>query len=145
MRALNRKARRRGLAAGDASRTEPAKRGSLAALRVLKLLFGFREPVDRRTYIVAGFSLAALKYVIDYAVVRMAGGDTWTPLAYLTPSLLLRESEMGAAAAPWLPYVMVAYTIPFAWIGLTMSVRRAADAGIAKARPSDERSCRRWR
>lgn len=100
-------------------------------MRVLNLLFGLREPVDRRTYVFVGLLLATFKYALDYTVVRVASGATWSLLAYLTPSVILRDSVLGTAANSWLPSVMVAYTLPFAWIGLTMSVRRAADAGFS--------------
>lgn len=100
-------------------------------MRVLTLLFGLRQPVDRRTYVIAGLVLATFKYALDYTIVRVVAGASWSLLAYLTPSAILRDSVLGTAANSWLPYVMVAYTLPFAWIGLTMSVRRAADAGFS--------------
>jgi len=100
-------------------------------VRVLTLLFGLRQPVDRRTYVIAGLVLATFKYALDYTIVRVVAGASWSLLAYLTPSAILRDSVLGTAANSWLPYVMVAYTLPFAWIGLTMSVRRAADAGFS--------------
>lgn len=99
-------------------------------MRFLDLLFGFRQPVDRRTYLIVGLALAVFKYALDYTIVGATSGKTWTLLAYLTPSMVIRN-EVLEHGPSWLPWVMVAYTLPFAWIGLTMSVRRAADAGFS--------------
>lgn len=99
-------------------------------MRLLRLLFGLREPVDRKRYLVAGCSLAALKYGIDFLVVYLATGKFWTIPAYLSPAIYLREDAIGPAPEPLL-WGMAVYTLPFAWIGLTMSVRRAADAGLS--------------
>ncbi|MEM7138994.1 MAG: SRPBCC family protein [Myxococcota bacterium] len=100
-------------------------------MQFASLLFGFRQSVDRRTYVLVGFSLAALKYALDWVLVRAVTGQNWSLLAYLTPSLSIRNSAFELVPDSWLPWVMVAYTLPFAWIGLTMSVRRAADAGFS--------------
>jgi uncharacterized membrane protein YhaH (DUF805 family) len=99
-------------------------------MRFLDLLFGFRQPVDRRTYLIVGLALAVFKYALDYTIVVATSGKTWSLLAYLTPSMVIRN-EVLEHGPSWLPWVMVAYTLPFAWIGLTMSVRRAADAGFS--------------
>ncbi|MEM7437006.1 MAG: hypothetical protein AAF436_17770, partial [Myxococcota bacterium] len=56
------------------------------------LLFGFRQSVDRRTYILVGFALAALKYALDWVLVRAVTGQNWSLLAYLTPSMSIRHS-----------------------------------------------------
>ncbi len=97
-------------------------------MQVLRLLFGLSDPVNRKTYIVAGFSLAALKYALDSALVYATTGKIWTPLAYLSPTLFFRQEVVGSRPE-WLLWLMAFYTLPFAWIGLSMSVRRAADSG----------------
>ena len=99
-------------------------------MQLLRLLFGLSEPVDRKTYVVAGFSLAALKYAIDAAVVYLATGRLWTLLSYLSPALFVRQDNVGPNPQLLLA-AMAIYTLPFAWIGLSMSVRRAADAGFS--------------
>lgn len=50
-------------------------------------------------------------------------------LRYLSPILTLREKAMGTVPS-WLLVVMAVNTLPFLWIGVSMSVRRAIDAGI---------------
>lgn len=98
-------------------------RPSLAAL-----LFGTTAPVDRRTYAIAGVSLMLVKYGLDAALLGLTTGTFWSPIRYLyggfsTPAALLERGE------EWVLVVLVLQALPFLWIGLTMSMRRAIDAG----------------
>jgi uncharacterized membrane protein YhaH (DUF805 family) len=98
--------------------------------RLFGLLFGLRTRVPRTPYITAGLSLAVLKFGLDFALVRAFTGTSWSPLGYLVPSVLLRETSEGPAPAAM--YVLLAVgAMPFLWVGLSMSVRRAADAGLS--------------
>lgn len=97
-------------------------------MNFLRLLFGLHEPINRRTYVIAGVSLALLKYLMDVAVVYLAAGKFWPPWAYLSPLLALRDQALRPAPE-FLLWAMAAYALPFAWVGLTMSVRRALHAG----------------
>lgn len=99
-------------------------------MNLLKLLFGLSHPVDRKTYLVAGFSLAALKYAADFTVVYLSTGKIWTLAAYLSPVLAIRHKAVDPAPEMLL-WAMAAYALPFAWVGLSMSVRRALDAGLS--------------
>lgn len=99
-------------------------------MKLLKLLFGLSDPIDRKTYLAAGFALAALKYAIDFTVVYLNTGKFWTLTAYLSPILAMRYEAVDPAPEMLL-WGMAAYALPFAWVGLSMSVRRAVDAGIS--------------
>ena len=99
-------------------------------MRILRLLFGLREEVDRKTYVIAGLTLAVIKYGIDFAAVYFTTGKIWTLWAYLSPVLIFREEAIRPAPEPLL-WAMAAYALPFAWVGLSMSVRRAANAGLS--------------
>jgi uncharacterized membrane protein YhaH (DUF805 family) len=102
--------------------------GAGAVAKTLALLFGLRAKVKRRAYVGWGLGLAALKFAIDTSIVRGFTGKTWSPLGYVIPSVTLRGHEVGAA--PEAMHVLLAvFAIPFLWVGLTMSVRRAVDAG----------------
>jgi Protein of unknown function (DUF805) len=70
----------------------------------------------------------ALKYAVDAAAVWLVTRQLWSPLDYLVPSITLRESKLTAAPT-WLVVAMVAWTLPFLWIGASMTLRRALDAG----------------
>lgn len=98
-------------------------------MAILRLLFGLHAPINQKTYVVAGLLLAALKFGIDWLVVYLTTGKAWTLAAYLSPVLFMR-SEAIRPAPEWVLWALVMYALPFAWIGLTMSVRRAADAGL---------------
>ena len=68
------------------------------------------------------------KYAVDATVIGLVTGQVWTPLDYLVPSLFLREPKLKA-----MPFgLMVAlglWSLPFVWIGVSMTLRRLLDAG----------------
>jgi uncharacterized membrane protein YhaH (DUF805 family) len=96
-----------------------------------KQLFGLEGPLDRRTYLLTGLALFALKYAIDVAIVLAATGELWSPVNYLVqpwsrmlPSVPTGVDESALYAA------LALVSLPFAWIGMAMTMRRCADAGI---------------
>jgi len=102
----------------------------VARTTALATLAGTSRPVDRRLYFRVGLGLGALKYLVDTLVIFLATGSTITPWAYLAPLLLLKGEILGAASPAVLAF-LVLWTLPFAWIGGSMSVRRARDAGLS--------------
>jgi uncharacterized membrane protein YhaH (DUF805 family) len=94
----------------------------------LALWFTFGRPVSRRAYVTNGLALMLAKYAIDTTVVRLVAGQWWLPTDYLSPSLLVR-TRLLSAAPQWLVPALAVWTIPFLWIGVSMSMRRAIDAG----------------
>ena len=96
--------------------------------RWLRLWFSFNEPVDRRTYLLNGAGLMLFKYAVDVAVVWTFADRLWRPLTYLNPLWVLREQTLRDAPA-WLGPALVLWTLPFLWIGVSMTLRRAVDAG----------------
>jgi uncharacterized membrane protein YhaH (DUF805 family) len=93
-------------------------------------LFGLSARVARKPYIAWGLGLAVIKFALDTAVVYALTGKTWSPLGYVVPSIALREQATGhGPEAMWVLLPLLA--LPFLWIGLSMSVRRAADAGVS--------------
>ncbi|HEV8304649.1 MAG TPA: SRPBCC family protein [Gemmatimonadales bacterium] len=95
--------------------------------RLLRLWFGFSEPVDRRTYFTHGLGLMAFKYAVDAGVTWLVAGRFWTPLDYLNPLWSAREALFRSAA--WLGPALVTFALPFIWIGVSMTMRRAVHAG----------------
>ena len=93
---------------------------------VLRQWFGFSAPVTRRAYLATGLGLMALKYFVEAAVVYAFAGRVWTPFDYLNPSL----ERFTDLPAPGLAWAIAAWSIPFIWIGVSMTVRRALDAGL---------------
>jgi len=91
-------------------------------------LFGFRERIERGLYLRVGLGLMLLKYVADASIIGIATGRLWTPLDYLIPLFSLRSATVEALPS-WLTILLVFWTLPFIWIGVSMSLRRAVDAG----------------
>jgi hypothetical protein len=97
---------------------------------VLRLLLAPPDsPIDRRTYLTLGASLMALKYVVDAAAIAIAAGVFWTPVDYLLPMISLNAAKV-AQFPQGLSIWLLLWTLPFLWIGVVLSVRRAIDAGI---------------
>ncbi len=100
-------------------------------LRALTILFNLTLTVSRRQYLAAGSALMLLKYVIDNAIVHTFTGRFWSPVDHLVPSLALRTPS-GAAPEPGAMLMALALmALPFLWVGLTMSMRRALDASYS--------------
>ncbi len=80
-----------------------------------------------------GVGLMALKVAIDNVIAYVAMGKPWSIGAYLAPSWTLKANEVSHAgpAPEWMLILMVAITLPFVWVGVSMSVRRVADAGLS--------------
>src|SRR5439155_1200432 len=94
----------------------------------LRLWFGLSDRVDRRAYFATGLGFMALKYLSDSAVVWAYTGRVWSPLDYANPVWSVREHALqGVPSAVVL--ALAVWTLPFLWVGIGMSVRRAVDAG----------------
>ncbi|MET0151775.1 MAG: DUF805 domain-containing protein [Candidatus Binatia bacterium] len=99
---------------------------------IVQTWFSLTRPVGPRFYAGSGFGLALLKYTLDATLVWLATGRLWTPLAYVNPSLAAREAATGVPSQ-WVFWVLVSCSLPFYWIGISMTVRRTVDAGLAAA------------
>lgn len=97
------------------------------------LLFGLEASVDRATYARWGFGLMAGKYLVDALVVWFAFGVVWTPLDYLNPLLAMRDAALGHPPQTWFQLAMGLWSLPFLWIGLSLTLRRLVDAGRSPA------------
>ena len=88
----------------------------------------FAAPVSRREYLRHGIGLIVLKYAGDVALVGLAAGRFWTPSDYVhsIPFLLATRLE---GAPSWLMPALGLWTLPFLWAGVTLTMRRALDAG----------------
>jgi polyketide cyclase/dehydrase/lipid transport protein len=98
--------------------------------RWVNLWFGFRDPVDRGTYFRHGLGLTAFKYGLDALLIWRFAGVVWTPLDYLSPLWSTRE-QLLAGGPSWLLPMLVVIALPFLWIGVSLSMRRAVDAGAS--------------
>ncbi|MBM3953807.1 MAG: hypothetical protein FJ309_04200 [Planctomycetes bacterium] len=93
----------------------------------LSLLFSSRR-VERLPYVVIGAGLALFKYAVEVAVFRAFAGNWLSPLEFVNPSFAARATVLQGAP-DWLGWTLFVWSLPFVWIALSMSVRRAASAG----------------
>ncbi|MEQ1690672.1 MAG: hypothetical protein ABMA00_05265, partial [Gemmatimonas sp.] len=97
---------------------------------LLRLWFTFATPVNRRTYLISGLTLGALKYASDAAIVYASSGRTWHLLDYLSLAATKAETKT-AFGPPYLLPLLAIWSLPFLWVGVSMSMRRALDAGLS--------------
>src|SRR5262245_59456320 len=96
----------------------------------LSLWFLLRDPVGRAEYAVTGFGLMLLKYLAEFLAVGQLAGQLYTPLDFVNPLLSAREN-FAQGAPDWFGILWVIWALPFLWIAVGMSVRRALDAGVS--------------
>lgn len=104
-----------------------APRGGIVGLFIF--LFGLSRDVRRTTYAATGFGLMLLKYAIEAGLIYSYAGRFFPPHDFLNPLLTMRQQYLVPPAPEWLAWALFAWTLPFLWIAVSMSVRRAADAG----------------
>lgn len=103
-------------------------RGSAPGIRLLRLWFGVSDRVGWGAYALSGLALSLFKYAVEAYVVWQFTSAIFWPWDFLNPVLSERTSLLQAAPE-WLPWAWFLWTLPFLWVAVTMSVRRAADAG----------------
>lgn len=110
----------------------PAAAGAGEGQGLVALLFGLQGQVTRKQYLSAGVPLMLLKYAVEAGLVYLVHRVLWTPMVFGTPILSFKSSLLSTKGqASWLLWVIIAWSLPFMWIGLVMSVKRAKDAGIS--------------
>ena len=87
----------------------------------------FSDRVDASAYRAHGLALVLIKYGGDAALVALATGLFWSPLDYLSSVSHVVVAFQGAPS--WLYPALAIWTLPFFWAGITLTVRRAIDAG----------------
>ncbi|HEU5465711.1 MAG TPA: DUF805 domain-containing protein, partial [Gemmatimonadales bacterium] len=95
---------------------------------LFRFWFGWVTPVGRRRYFLHGAGLMVFKYFVDAGVIWLATGVVWTPLDYFDPVWSLRAAALGQGHE-LLAFLLAIWTLPFLWIGVSLSMRRALDAG----------------
>jgi uncharacterized membrane protein YhaH (DUF805 family) len=93
-------------------------------------LFGLQGCVGGLQYAMVGFGLCLLKYMVELGAIYGATGLFLTPWDFVSPFLASRERYL-VAGPDWLGVAWLIWTLPFLWIGVCMSIRRALDAGCS--------------
>lgn len=99
-------------------------------MKNFQLLFGLKDPVPQKPYFFWGLILMFLKYLGEILIYFIACKKFLTPINYFTPILMLRYPGYQESS-DWFMPIIVLWTLPFIWVGVSMSIRRAADANIS--------------
>ena len=101
-----------------------------SAIRRIVGVWSGSRPVTRRVYLTHGIVLAVVKYLGDTVLIYAATGTLWTPMDYVQvfPSLLPSES---GSVTPALAPALVTWMLPFFAVGVTLTARRAMNAGYS--------------
>ncbi|MBI1247621.1 hypothetical protein GC197_07200 [bacterium] len=92
----------------------------------LSLLFGLHQRVPQLPYAVVGLTLAGFKYLVEFFLILAATDHFYTPLEFISPLFSYHAASFSDHTE--LAWFIFVWTIPFVWIALNMSVRRAVDA-----------------
>ncbi|HEV7280260.1 MAG TPA: hypothetical protein VGN57_08620 [Pirellulaceae bacterium] len=105
------------------------RRGMTATRWWLLRWFGFGE-TTRSFYVASGLSLALFKYGVEALTLYLLTDQFFTPWDFLNP-LMMRRIELVRGAPEWVAFAWFVWSLPFVWIALAMSVRRASSAGVS--------------
>jgi uncharacterized membrane protein YhaH (DUF805 family) len=108
-------------------------------MNLIRRWFGLDAVVDKRFYLLSGIGLMVLRCLGDCAIVFGSFGEAalskWHPLIYVAPTfgtrVLILEQMSGEIPTTTAVLLMSAWALPFAWIGISMSIRRARNAGVS--------------
>lgn len=107
----------------------PAEQGASGFSHLLRLWFGLSLPVGRAEYLGSGVALAFLKYLVEALLVASVTGRPFMPWNYLDPLFSTRAKLL--AGHEGLQLALIVWTLPFVWIGLSMTLRRLRDAALS--------------
>jgi hypothetical protein len=98
-------------------------------MNLVRFWWRFDRPVDARLYAANGLALTAIKHTGDVLLVWLGTGRFWTPLDYLASVRTLFATSFHDVP-PWLLPLLVLWALPLISIGVTLTMRRAIDAGL---------------
>ena len=88
------------------------------------------KPIGPYAYGAIGCGLMLFKYLVEYALVVGQGGQKYGLLAFFSPIQSLRMESISNAE-PWVGWFILAWSLPFVFIAIWFSMRRALDAGFS--------------
>jgi len=86
--------------------------------------------MNRSTYLRRGAALMALKYAGDATLVAFGADQRWSPADYFD-SVGALYGNLWQHAHTWLLPALTLWTLPFLWVGVSYTRRRAEDAGLS--------------
>ena len=95
----------------------------------LRELFGFQGRVRRTTYALTGIFGVLLKHNLDRLLANRILHQPWTLWSYLSPLGMSHGSYLTPNQKVFL-VILATTSIPFIWLGLSMTRKRLQDAGL---------------
>ncbi|HWZ96390.1 MAG TPA: DUF805 domain-containing protein [Candidatus Dormibacteraeota bacterium] len=86
--------------------------------------------VNRTTYLLTGAIAFVTKIALDYLVLTHLFYRHWSMLLYWRPFGVLQEFPLFGVENYNYAAVMLTLSLPFLWLGLSMTVKRLRDAGL---------------
>lgn len=90
----------------------------------------FSRPMESGPYLAWGFGLAFIKYLSEAALIFAVNGEIFTPWAFVLPFVSLKSAVFTASPA-WLPALILAWSLPFLFVGLVLTVQRCIDVNVS--------------
>jgi uncharacterized membrane protein YhaH (DUF805 family) len=91
-------------------------------------LWSWEGRVGRAAYLAVGMIGFALKFAMDWLVVTRVFHRAWSPLFYWRPFGAIRGVRYLHGSDAGFALVMLLLSLPFIWVGVTMTVKRLRDA-----------------
>jgi uncharacterized membrane protein YhaH (DUF805 family) len=92
--------------------------------------FSLEHKVSRKFYLLSGVGLMIFKYTIEAMVYFLIKGHFLSPFSFLSPLISSTyHKELLSLADVTVLFIFALWNLPFIWIGISMSIRRAWDAG----------------
>ena len=88
------------------------------------------RPMKSEPYLAWGFGLALFKYLTEASLIFAVNGEIYTPWAFVLPFISLK-SAVFAASPSWLPGLILAWTLPFLFVALMLTVQRCLDINVS--------------
>lgn len=99
-------------------------------MKIIRYLFVMRDRVSRGAYIAWGLGLMPVKYAGEATIYWCASGRLLDPIQFLSPFLSTRYPDASLLPDWFLPLALL-WSLPFIWIGVGLSLRRAVDARLS--------------
>ena len=96
----------------------------------LSELFSVRGVISRSSYVSWGCGLFFLKYNLDRLVAAFIFKRSWHPIYYLVPERATGISNLEIADRQFY-FVMLAFALPFIWVGTALTIRRLRSVGLS--------------
>lgn len=108
--------------------SHPGSERRFSIADAFRLWFTLTPSVGRRAYFASGVFWMVVKYALEAWVIHATTGIFYSPFVFLSPFGSIRAHALQQTPE-WLGLALILWSLPFMWIGVSMSVRRAADAG----------------